>query len=78
MVLNPDVQSRAQAEVDSVVGKDRLPEFDDLPSLPYVEAIIMELLRWHPVVPFGVFLSMAINGPRVMDNSSHATCGNRG
>ena len=55
MVLNPDVQSRAQAEIDSVVGKDKLPEFDDLPSLPYVEAIMMELLRWHPVLPFSMF-----------------------
>ncbi|KAG1823366.1 cytochrome P450 [Suillus subaureus] len=41
MVLNPEVQAKAQAEIDRIVGKDRLPNFNDRPS-------------WHPVVPFGV------------------------
>jgi len=54
MVLNPDIQRKAQAQVDAVIGKDKLPDFDDLPSLPYVEAIMMEALRYHPGVPFGV------------------------
>ena len=53
MVLNPEVQAKAQAEIDRVVGKDRLPNFDDRPALPYVEAILRETLRWHPVAPFG-------------------------
>jgi cytochrome P450 len=53
MVLNPDIQRKAQAQVDAVVGKDRLPDFDDLPLLPYLEAILMEVLRYHPGVPFG-------------------------
>ncbi|KAF9244245.1 cytochrome P450 [Melanogaster broomeanus] len=34
LVQNPDVQKRAQAEIDDVVGTDRLPNFDDRPSLP--------------------------------------------
>ncbi|KAG1864134.1 cytochrome P450 [Suillus subalutaceus] len=54
MVLNPEVQAKAQAEIDLVVGKDRLPNFDDRPALPYVEAILRETLRWHPVIPMGV------------------------
>ncbi|KAG0708656.1 cytochrome P450 [Suillus ampliporus] len=54
MVLNPEVQVKAQAEIDRVVGKDRLPDFDDRPALPYLEAIMRETLRWHPVAPFGV------------------------
>ncbi|KAG1880062.1 cytochrome P450 [Suillus subluteus] len=54
MVLNPEVQAKAQAEIDRIVGKDRLPGFNDRPSLPYVDAILRETLRWHPVVPFGV------------------------
>ncbi|KAG1738486.1 cytochrome P450 [Suillus lakei] len=54
MVLNPEVQAKAQAEIDKVVGKDRLPDFDDRPAMPYVDAILRETLRWHPVVPFGV------------------------
>ncbi|KIN97354.1 hypothetical protein M404DRAFT_32334 [Pisolithus tinctorius Marx 270] len=54
MVLHPDVQRKAQEEIDRVVGTDRLPDFDDRPSLPYVEAILLETLRWISVVPLGV------------------------
>ncbi|KAG1788818.1 cytochrome P450 [Suillus plorans] len=51
MVSYPYVQKRAQAEIDSVVGRDRLPTFEDRASLPYVESVIRETLRWQPVVP---------------------------
>ena len=51
MVQHPHVWKRAQAEIDAVVGTDRLPEFNDRPSLPYVDAIIREVLRWRPVFP---------------------------
>ncbi|KAG2069083.1 cytochrome P450 [Suillus decipiens] len=54
MVLYPDVQKRAQAEIDFVVGGDRLPTFEDRASLPYVESVLRETLRWHPVGPLGV------------------------
>ncbi|KAG1842640.1 cytochrome P450 [Suillus subalutaceus] len=54
MVLHPEAQAKAHAEIDRVVGKDRLPCFDDRPALPFVEAILRETLRWHPVAPFGV------------------------
>lgn len=53
MVLNPEVSRRAQAELDSVVGTDRLPVFDDQYRLPYVNALIKEVLRWHPPLPLG-------------------------
>ncbi|KIK95905.1 hypothetical protein PAXRUDRAFT_826534 [Paxillus rubicundulus Ve08.2h10] len=49
MVENPHVWNRAQVEIDSVLGMDRLPDFDDRPSLPYVEAILRETMRWQPV-----------------------------
>jgi cytochrome P450 len=55
MVLHPEVQAKAQAEIDRVVGKDRLPDFDDRPALPYLEAIMRETLRWYPVVPLGPY-----------------------
>ena len=58
MVLNPEVQKRAQAEIDAVVGTVRLPDFDDRSSLPYVEAIYRETLRWHPVAPLGKFVEI--------------------
>jgi len=50
----PEKQKRAQEELDRVVGSERLPTFDDRPSLPYVEAIISECFRWHPTSPAGV------------------------
>lgn len=51
MALFPEIQQRAQAEIDSVVGTDRLPAFADRPNLPYVDGIVKEALRWNPVVP---------------------------
>ncbi|KAI0299840.1 cytochrome P450 [Russula brevipes] len=54
MVLYPQVQRKAQAEIDAVVGTDRLPDFADVPQLPYVTALLEEALRWHPVVPLAI------------------------
>ncbi|EMD37249.1 hypothetical protein CERSUDRAFT_113891 [Gelatoporia subvermispora B] len=54
MALHPDVQAKARAELDTVVGADRLPDFYDKPSLPYITAIMKETLRWNPVIPIGV------------------------
>jgi cytochrome P450 len=53
MLVYPDVQRKAQAEVDRVVGKDRLPEIEDAPQLPYVQGVVNECLRWLPVTPLG-------------------------
>lgn len=53
MMLYPEVQERAWKEIDAVVGTDRLPNFEDRSSLPYVEAVLRETLRWHPVFPLG-------------------------
>lgn len=54
MSLYPEVQKKAQAELDNVVGPSRLPDFDDLESLTYIRAIIKESLRWHTVTPVGI------------------------
>ena len=51
MVVNRGAQERAQAEIDTVVGKDRLPTMDDRPLLPYLDAIFRETLRYSPVGP---------------------------
>ena len=45
MLLHPEIQQKAQAEVDRVVGTDRLPDFSDEPALPYVTALVREVLR---------------------------------
>ncbi|KAG1795476.1 cytochrome P450 [Suillus plorans] len=50
MTLFPDVQKKAQAEIDAVVGPDHLPSFADRASLPYVEALTKEVLRWNIVI----------------------------
>ncbi|KAH7883383.1 cytochrome P450 [Phlebopus sp. FC_14] len=49
MSLYPDVQRRAQAEIDEVVGNNRLPTWADEASLPYVSSVIKEALRFAPV-----------------------------
>ena len=54
MVTYPDVQKRAQDELDSVVGRTRVPNFADLPYLPYIRAMVKEALRWRPVDPLGL------------------------
>ena len=53
LVLFPHTQKRAQTELDLVVGRDRLPTFDDRLRLPYVEAFCKEVMRWLMVTPMG-------------------------
>ncbi|TBU56856.1 cytochrome P450 [Dichomitus squalens] len=54
MAMFPEVQAKAQAELDAVVGPDRLPEHSDREALPYVNAVVKEALRWFNVAPLGV------------------------
>lgn len=51
MALNPEAQTKAQAQIDVVVGKDRLPTAADRPMLPFIDAIFRETLRYSPVAP---------------------------
>ncbi|KAI0066937.1 cytochrome P450 [Artomyces pyxidatus] len=53
-VAHPETQKSAQAELDTVVGRARIPTFADLPHLPYVRAMAAEALRWRPLDPLGV------------------------
>ena len=54
MAAHPEVQKAAQAEIDAVVGPNRLPDYADQNSLPYVSAVILECLRWRSVVPLSI------------------------
>ncbi|KAJ1306360.1 hypothetical protein OPQ81_007366 [Rhizoctonia solani] len=54
MLLYPNIQRKAQEEIDQVVGPDRLPEMDDLKSLPYLNNPVQEVLRWQVVFPVGI------------------------
>lgn len=47
---NPEVLARAHEEIDRVMGGDRLPTLEDRPNLPYVEAIIAEVVRIRPPI----------------------------
>ncbi|KAI1380247.1 putative cytochrome P450 oxidoreductase OrdA-like protein [Hypoxylon crocopeplum] len=54
MTIFPDAQRQAQEEIDRVVGQDRLPNMADRDNLPYIEATVKEVLRWHPVAPIAL------------------------
>ncbi|KAJ7671682.1 cytochrome P450 [Mycena polygramma] len=53
MILFPAVQQKAQEEIYSVVGYGRSPGFQDLDSLPYIQALIKEVTRWRCIAPTG-------------------------
>lgn len=65
MIHNPEVQRKAQAEIDSVVGNGRLPCFEDRPHLPYVEGLVKEIYRTFIVGPLGMSNS-DIDDPTLM------------
>ncbi|KAL0060282.1 hypothetical protein AAF712_012945 [Marasmius tenuissimus] len=51
---HPDIQKKAQIEIDRVIGRDRMPTFQDIPQLPYLSALVTEILRWRGIGPLGV------------------------
>ncbi len=59
MIANPAVQSKAQLEIDAVVVLENLPDFSHRHELPYVAAIVKEVLRWGNAGPLG-WLSIAL------------------
>ena len=58
MATHLEVQRTAQKEIDRVVGNDRLPDFSDRASLPYIEAVYHEVLRHSPPLPLGIAHSL--------------------
>lgn len=63
MTKYPSVAKRAQYEIDTVIGTDRLPGFADRDSLPYLNALVKEVLRWNSVVPTGKDLCLLERPP---------------
>ena len=53
MMTYPETQRRAQAQLDAVVGPDRLPTLNDRSQLPYIDALLKEVMRFTPVTPLG-------------------------
>ncbi|KAJ3505494.1 hypothetical protein NLJ89_g7384 [Agrocybe chaxingu] len=54
MTCYPEIQRRAQEEIDRVVAQGQLPDFEDEPSLPYLSAIVKEVLRWRAITPLAI------------------------
>ena len=53
LIQYPQVQRKAQEEIDSVIGWERSPQWSDLASLPYINMIVKEGHRWRPILPLG-------------------------
>ncbi|GJN11102.1 hypothetical protein PR202_ga29268 [Eleusine coracana subsp. coracana] len=65
MVLHPDIQAKAQAELDAVVGQGRAVEDTDVANLPYIQSIVKETLRMHPPGPLLSWARLAIHDAHV-------------
>ncbi|KEZ41192.1 hypothetical protein SAPIO_CDS7275 [Scedosporium apiospermum] len=65
MVLYPEVQEKAHAQLDSVLGTDRLPDFADRPLLPYIDLILQEMGTSR-----AVRVSELLNGTLGRDNNN--------
>ncbi|THU97366.1 cytochrome P450, partial [Dendrothele bispora CBS 962.96] len=55
VVQSPEILKKGQKVVDDAIGTDRLPDFRDQKSIPYVDALMKEILRWRPITPPGKF-----------------------
>ncbi|ESK88115.1 cytochrome p450 [Moniliophthora roreri MCA 2997] len=55
MVYFPEVQRKAQEELDRVIGRTRIPTMEDMGDLPYMRAVVKEVLRWRPPTPMSLF-----------------------
>jgi cytochrome P450 len=53
MTLHPEVQQKAQAEIDALTNGTRLPTLADRHLLPYVDALVKEVLRCGLIIPQG-------------------------
>ena len=54
MCTHPDVAAKVQAEIDAQVGRDRIPTLEDRKVMPYMEAVLQEVIRFYPVFPLGL------------------------
>lgn len=53
LLLYPKAMRDAQEEIDRVCG-EKMPSFDDIDNMPYLQAMVKETLRWRPITKFGV------------------------
>jgi hypothetical protein len=67
MTMHPEIVRLAQKELDGVLGGERLPDFSDKPRLPYISAIMKEVLRWGHPTPLGTVLLLSFYMSVVLD-----------
>ena len=81
MTMYPEAQRKAQEEIDAVVGTHRLPNIDDRDSLPYIDSLLKEVLRWGPATPLGLLhlrhISPALLSRYVLSGSPSSDQGRR-
>ncbi|KAH6781684.1 cytochrome P450 [Perilla frutescens var. frutescens] len=65
MILHPEIQAKAQIEIDNAIGLNRMVVDSDLPNLPYLQAIVKETLRLHPPGPLLSWARLAIHDTHV-------------
>ncbi|KAI6045800.1 cytochrome P450 [Pisolithus marmoratus] len=53
LIISEDCLFNPKAKLDSVLDQSRLPDFDDRPSLPFIDCVILEALRWNIITPLG-------------------------
>jgi cytochrome P450 family 2 subfamily U polypeptide 1 len=74
MVLHPDIQRKVQAELDDVIGRQRMPSYDDRPNLPYTEATLLEMQRRATVAPLSLphrtMKDVELNGFKIPEDTT--------
>ena len=75
MLANPEAQKRAQAEIDAALGPGELPDFTHEAALPYVSAIVKEVLRWRNGLPIGAWCALPVGKLTTERSGSTLYCG---
>lgn len=65
MILHPEIQEKAQAEIDAIVGKSMPVSDADIPNLHYLQSIVKECLRIHPPGPLLSWARLAVHDVHV-------------
>ncbi|KAL4275308.1 hypothetical protein HN51_058180 [Arachis hypogaea] len=65
LVLHPDIQTKARREIDDCVGPNGHVQDTDIPNLPYLQAIVKEVLRMHPPGPLLSWARLAIHDVQI-------------
>jgi hypothetical protein len=69
MIAYPEIQKKCQEELDAVVGRERMPTFQDMENLPYLRATVREALRWRPVTPLGMLFEWQFGWIHFIDSN---------